>query len=475
MEKSRQDSSLVSERVDSEFEVRCRTTELKLTCRFAVLPDVDSQLTKNSLPLDQLFRIPRDWLSPVSSQKWASSGGMDAGGLDLLRQSNEQHLLTSSAEHEGRLRQVRHSVYRLIDLRPARREFQLRFRCQRTWLRIHGGGIRCSCELSQEYWHPSLHHRRGKSEAIDPEFSYSRASIREDALTEFDAICDAYRRQVNAALQKYVQLDADCPPQLQKAMSYSLLAGGKRLRPVLVMLACEACGTDPVMALPAACALEMVHTYSLIHDDLPAMDDDDLRRGFPTNHKVFGEAIAILAGDALLTLAFEIIAREIQPASTAAACCLDLANAAGAVGMVAGQVADLEAETLGHATLEQLEAIHRRKTGRLLCSALTMGARVAQASVDSLTRLREYGLRIGLAFQIIDDLLDIRGNPEKVGKGVNKDAVLGKLTYPSLLGEAASETRAHVLINEACDWISPFGERGESLRELALFVLNRDH
>lgn len=292
---------------------------------------------------------------------------------------------------------------------------------------------------------------------------------------DWEAFSRELRDQVNAALQRYVLQGVDCPRRLQEAMSYSLLAGGKRLRPLLVLLACEACGGDRIAALPAACALEMIHTYSLIHDDLPAMDDDDFRRGRPTNHKVYGEALAILAGDALLTLAFEVAGRDIQPGHVAAACCADLAQAAGAVGMVGGQVADLEAELRHSATLAELEAIHRRKTGRLLCSALTLGARVAQASEAALTRLREYGLAIGLAFQIVDDLLDIRGDADKIGKGVQKDAALGKLTYPALLGEAASETRAGELIDQACQTLEMFGDRGNALRTLAQFILHRDH
>lgn len=302
-----------------------------------------------------------------------------------------------------------------------------------------------------------------------------RPDITEDVVGGLETTWDSFRGRINTALEKYVIQGPDCPPRLQEAMSYSLLAGGKRLRPVLVLLACEACGGDPELALPAACALEMVHTYSLIHDDLPAMDDDDLRRGLPTNHKVFGEALAILAGDALLTLAFELVAKEVQPPEVAAACCADLANAAGAAGMVAGQVADLEAEESGSATLEHLETIHRRKTGRLLCSALTMGARIARTDSDTLSRLREYGLHIGLAFQITDDLLDVRGSADKIGKGVNKDAALGKLTYPSLLGESGSEERAQALIARACEVLEPLGERGEKLRDLAHFVLHRDH
>lgn len=297
----------------------------------------------------------------------------------------------------------------------------------------------------------------------------------DDSQEGWESVAQELRTLVNTALGNYVQQGEDCPPRLQEALAYSLLAGGKRLRPVLVLLACEACGGPREAALPAACALEMVHTYSLIHDDLPAMDDDDYRRGRLTNHKVYGEALAILAGDALLTLAFEVVAREVQPAAVAAACCADLAQAAGAVGMVAGQVADLEAEERHSATVPELEAIHRRKTGRLLCSALTMGARIAQAPPEMLNRLREYGLAIGLAFQIVDDLLDIRGDAAKIGKGVQKDAALGKLTYPVLLGEAASEAKARELIQHACEVLEPLGERATHLKGLAQFILHRDH
>ena len=234
---------------------------------------------------------------------------------------------------------------------------------------------------------------------------------------------NAMRLQIEAALERAVQLSGECPPRLREAMAYSLLAGGKRLRPVLVLVACEACGGDIEAAIPAACAIEMIHTYSLIHDDLPAMDNDDYRRGRLTNHKVFGEAMAILAGDGLLTLAFEIMARDVRPAAVAAACCADLAFAAGACGMVGGQVADLEAESqstsrvpLNEAAPQtraayavELEAIHRRKTGRLIRSALTLGGRIAQADVATLGVLDHYGTCIGLAFQIADDVLDVTG------------------------------------------------------------------
>lgn len=286
---------------------------------------------------------------------------------------------------------------------------------------------------------------------------------------------ETLRARIDARLEEYLELDADCPESLRMSMGYSLLAGGKRLRPVLVLLACDACGGDVEAALPAACAIEMVHTYSLIHDDLPAMDDDDLRRGRPTNHIVFGEAGAILAGDGLLTLAFEIVARDVRPPDVAAACCADLASAAGACGMVGGQVADLEGESGGVASLGDLEAIHRRKTGRLLSSALTLGARIARAKPEFVKLLGEYGKCVGLAFQIADDLLDVVGEQGKMGKGVQKDAHLGKLTYPSLLGVAGSREKARGLIAEACRCIAPLGDRGRRLEALAHFVLERDH
>ena len=297
------------------------------------------------------------------------------------------------------------------------------------------------------------------------------------------------RQRVDASLRGYVTFPADCPTVLGESMRYSVAAGGKRVRPVLTLLACEACGGSIEAAMPAACAIELIHTYSLIHDDLPAMDDDDYRRGRLTNHKVFGEAMAILAGDGLLTLAFEIMARDVRPAAVAAACCADLAFAAGACGMVGGQVADLEAESQSTSRVPlneadpqtraayavELEAIHRRKTGRLIRSALTLGGRIAQADVATLGVLDHYGTCIGLAFQIADDVLDVTGTQEKLGKGVGKDADLGKLTYPSLIGLEQSRQRAQELIDEACLAIAPWGERGKQLQAMARFVLARDH
>lgn len=281
---------------------------------------------------------------------------------------------------------------------------------------------------------------------------------------------------VDAALDECTaRLAEDCPPRLREAMRYSLLAPGKRLRPALVLLACEACGGDRRTALPAACAIEMIHAYSLIHDDLPAMDDDDLRRGRPTCHRQFDEATAILAGDALLTLAFEVLARDVQPPEVAAACCVELASAAGPEGMVAGQMADLEAESTPVATGAALEAIHRRKTGRLLCAAVLLGGRIARADPQSLSSLRRYGSAVGLAFQIADDLLDVEGAVDKIGKSVGKDAEHGKLTYPSLWGVDGSRRRAQALVDDACAALGGFGDRGRHLDALARFMIARDH
>jgi geranylgeranyl diphosphate synthase type II len=252
------------------------------------------------------------------------------------------------------------------------------------------------------------------------------------------------------------------------------LAPGKRLRPLLVLMACEAAGGSEDAALPAACAVEMIHAYSLIPDDLPAMDDDDLRRGRPTCHKVFGEALAILAGDALLTLAFEVLARDVRPPDVAARCCVLLAEAAGATAMVGGQADDLEGKFPG-AGIEVLEGIHRRKTGAIILAALRLGGLVAGAKPEQLTALDRYGSRLGLAFQIIDDLLDVAGDEESLGKRVGKDSHLGKLTFPELLGVEESVNRAEQLIGEACASLASFGSQGGSLEALARYVLERKH
>jgi geranylgeranyl diphosphate synthase type II len=288
------------------------------------------------------------------------------------------------------------------------------------------------------------------------------------------------RALVDARLRASVRAGDGCPEALAEAMCYSLLAAGKRLRPLLVILAAEACGGTDGAALPAACAVEMVHTYSLIHDDLPAMDDDDLRRGLPTCHKKFGEALAILAGDALLTLAFEVIAEGYPPA-TAAACCRELARGAGAAGMVGGQVDDLAMESRQAAgSLGELESLHARKTGALFRAALRLGVWVAQgerpggADRRTLGLFDAYGRAFGLAFQITDDLLDVQSSAEQTGKRVGKDAARGKLTYPGFLGVAESRQRAQRLAREAQDVLAPLGPAGERLAALARSIVERD-
>jgi geranylgeranyl diphosphate synthase type II len=301
-----------------------------------------------------------------------------------------------------------------------------------------------------------------------------------------NATLEAYLRgkrgEVEARLGAALRPEPGLPAPLLEAMRYSLLAPGKRLRPLLVVLAAEACGLPDADPWPAACAVEMVHAYSLIHDDLPAMDDDDLRRGQPTCHKKFGEALAILAGDALLTRAFEVLAGG-YPAPTAAACCLELARAAGAAGMVGGQVDDLawEREELREErTLEGLELLHARKTGALIRASLRLGALAAHARApgpppaELLQRLDGYGRCLGLAFQITDDLLDAEGQAEVAGKRVRKDAARGKLTYPGLLGPDQSRARAEALGREAAEHLAPLGPRAGRLLELFAIVLERD-
>lgn len=290
---------------------------------------------------------------------------------------------------------------------------------------------------------------------------------------------DGLRLRVEAALGEYSPPAGDCPERLASAMRYSLLGGGKRLRPILCLMAVEACGGDPSAALPAACALEMVHTYSLIHDDLPAMDDDDLRRGRPTCHKAYDEATAILAGDGLLTLAFELIARGVAPATAAVECVRILAEASGPSGMVGGQMADLLAERRAadlheEGSAAELEAIHRRKTGALLLAPLKMGAAIAGASAEVREALVKYGEAVGLAFQIVDDVLDVEGDETKLGKRVGKDSDQGKWTYPRFLGVEGSRERARRLADEAVAALAPLGTRGDRLRELAPALLERD-
>ena len=299
------------------------------------------------------------------------------------------------------------------------------------------------------------------------------AAIWDELAPKLSATVEALRHLLHAETR-------DAPPRLREAMAYSLLAPGKRLRPLLTGLAAEAVGGDFACALPAACAVEMVHTYSLIHDDLPAMDDDDLRRGLPTCHKRFDEATAILAGDALLTLAFGVVAKSYPPA-TASVMVLELARGSGVTGMVAGQCLDLQAES-GNSSLSvtHLEQIHRLKTGALIRTALRLGLYSAQGEraggVDpvALGHLDAFADAFGLAFQVTDDLLDVESTAAVTGKRVGKDAALGKLTYPGLLGVEASRARAAELGRAAVSAADVLGGRARPLGDLARFVVQRD-
>ena len=281
------------------------------------------------------------------------------------------------------------------------------------------------------------------------------------------------RPRVEAALDGFTQFDEDCPVRLREAIRHSLLAPGKRLRPLLVLMSSEACGGEARVAIPAACAVEMVHTYSLIHDDLPAMDDDDLRRGLPSCHAKFGEATAILAGDALLALAFEVLANGTSPPENAARCCSELARAAGASNLVGGQVDDLAAQGAG-GDLEQLARIHRRKTGAMFNVCLRLGGLVSGATNEQLTALNSYGEKLGLAFQIVDDILDLQGDEVSMGKRTGKDQALGKLTFTSLIGADESRRRAAELVAAACEALQLFGAAGSELDALARYVLERN-
>jgi geranylgeranyl diphosphate synthase type II len=291
--------------------------------------------------------------------------------------------------------------------------------------------------------------------------------------TDFSELCRALRRRVDEALDAYTRYNDDCPSELAAAIRHSLLAPAKRLRPLLVLMACEACGCKSIAALAAACAVEMVHTYSLIHDDLPAMDDDDLRRGLPSCHAKFGEATAILAGDALLAQAFEVLATDLTPPAVAARCCGELASAAGPCNLVGGQQDDLESE-FADLGVDELERIHRRKTGAMIRASLRLGGIVGGASETQLQALDSYGERLGLAFQIVDDLLDLQGNEQALGKRARKDAESGKLTFPTVLGVEESRRRAEKLVAQAIEAVAPLGSRAAALQTMARFVLERD-
>lgn len=281
-------------------------------------------------------------------------------------------------------------------------------------------------------------------------------------------------RWIDRGLRKFLPPPGTRPATIHRAMHYSLFAGGKRIRPILCLAAAEACGGDPAEALPLACAVECIHTYSLVHDDLPAMDNDDFRRGRPTCHKVFGEGIAVLAGDALLTVAFEIAAQSRGwPRYPHRQLILELARAAGSRQLIAGQVADLESEGKS-IPLRDLRFIHERKTSALLCCAVRLGGMSANCTPKQLDALTRFGSNVGLAFQVIDDILDITQTSEKLGKTAGKDVKAQKATYPALVGLERSKQIAEQLTQKAFAALEPFGRRGTALRALAEFLLRRD-
>ncbi|MFN5757279.1 MAG: polyprenyl synthetase family protein [Planctomycetia bacterium] len=288
---------------------------------------------------------------------------------------------------------------------------------------------------------------------------------------------------IEPRLDAAMQLSGDAAPRLLDSMRYSLLAPGKRLRPALVLWAAGACGGDWDSAAPAAVAVEMIHAYSLVHDDLPAMDDDDLRRGRPTCHRAFDEATAILCGDALQALAFETLARG-MPAATAARGCLVLARASGAEALVGGQADDLAAErgwipdmtaSTAAEQVQWLERVHRRKTGALFLAALELGGLSAGADAARLAMLASYGCAFGLAFQIADDLLDAEGTEAALGKRVGKDAGRGKLTFPTVVGLEPSRARGLALAEEASLAVAGLGTDAAELTALARWIVARDH
>jgi len=294
---------------------------------------------------------------------------------------------------------------------------------------------------------------------------------------------DEVRTFIEPRLATALELSGEAAPRLVAALRHALLAPGKRLRPALVLWAAGACGADWADAAGAAVAVEMIHAYSLVHDDLPAMDDDDLRRGRPTCHKAFDEATAILCGDALQALAFETLARDLPPAAAARGCFV-LARAAGPEALVGGQADDLAAERgwiddMSTAPAAEqvawLERIHRRKTGALFLAALELGGLAAGATPAQLARLAAYGRGFGLAFQIADDILDAEGDEATMGKRVGKDAGRGKLTFPTIVGLEQSRTRARELASEAAAAVAALGAGAAPLEMLAHWIVARDH
>ena len=306
-------------------------------------------------------------------------------------------------------------------------------------------------------------------------------SLKLEPMLDFDRYLAEQAAAVEAFLDRNLPVEDAYPPSIHKAIRYSLFAGGKRLRPVLTLAASEAVGGRSEDALPAAASVEMIHTYSLIHDDLPAMDNDDLRRGKPTSHVVFGEAVAILAGDALLTHAFHVLAavcsngeyvdpvghaRRLRAVSV-------LAAAAGMNGMIGGQVIDLESEGRS-VDAETLDLIHRKKTGALMEAAAHLGALMGGGNNEEIEHIARFGREIGLAFQIVDDLLDVEGDPAETGKSAGKDLEAGKATYPGIHGTERARHRARELARQAIELVTPLGPQAEPLALLAQRIVDRN-
>ncbi len=291
-----------------------------------------------------------------------------------------------------------------------------------------------------------------------------------DALTSKE-ILERHRLTVEAALHDLLPSGPESVRVIDEAARYSLFAGGKRLRPSLLLATCEALGGDVANALPAACAIEMIHTYSLIHDDLPAMDDDELRRGNLTCHVKFGEAMAVLAGDLLATTAFEVIAAHTPNQSMVSSLVLELTRAAGCRGMIGGQVLDLLSEN-AEPEISRVRDIHRMKTGALLAASVRLGGIAAGCTDEHLDRVTQYGEAIGLAFQIVDDILDVESDAATLGKTVGKDREQAKMTFPACIGLDQSRAEADALVAEAVALIAPLDTKGDLVR-LADFIVTR--
>ena len=292
---------------------------------------------------------------------------------------------------------------------------------------------------------------------------------------DLTAYLKSRQRLIDRALDRFLPKETAAPPTIHKAMRYSLFAGGKRLRPILCLAAAEGCRGKATAALPSACAMECIHTYSLVHDDLPSMDNDDFRRGRATCHKVFGDGIAVLAGDALLTVAFEIAARTRPTRRYSMAEILrEIAVAAGSRKLIAGQVADLEAEGK-KVSRDELRYIHENKTSAMITTSIRLGAMSANANAKKLRALTKFGHLLGLAFQVIDDILDVTQTTEKLGKSAGKDVAAQKATYPAVIGVDASRAEARRLTKNAQSALKIFGGEAEPLRELANYLLAREY